>query len=46
LGFSGQKLGLSILPRTKLGKAITYAINQWQYLEGHLTGARVEIDTR
>lgn len=34
----------SILPRTKLGKAITYALNQWQYLEGYLTDGRVEID--
>ena len=33
-----------ILPRTKLGKAITYALNQWQYLEGYLTDGRVEID--
>ncbi len=34
-----------ILPRSKFGKAITYAINQWQYLEGYLTDGRVEIDT-
>jgi transposase len=33
-----------ILPRTKLGKAITYALNQWQYLEGYLSDGRVEID--
>jgi transposase len=43
-----DKLALrsSILPRTKLGKAITYAINQWQYLEGYLTDGRVKSDTR
>jgi transposase len=34
----------NILPRTKLGKAITYALNQWQYLEGYLSDGRVEID--
>jgi hypothetical protein len=41
-----DKLALrsSILPRTKLGKAITYALNQWQYLGGYLTDGRVEID--
>src|SRR5690606_35288241 len=33
-----------ILPRTQLGKAITYALNQWPYLEGYLTDGRVEID--
>jgi hypothetical protein len=27
-----------ILPSTKLGKAITYALNQWPYLEACLTG--------
>jgi len=34
----------SILPRTKLGRAITYALNQWQNLEGYLEDGRVEID--
>jgi len=34
----------SILPRTKLGLAITYALNQWQYLEAYLDDGRVEID--
>ena len=34
-----------ILPQSKLGKAINYALNQWQYLEGYLTAGRVEIDT-
>ena len=33
-----------ILPQSKLGKAINYALNQWQYLEGYLTDGRVEID--
>jgi len=34
----------SILPRTKLGAAITYALNQWQYLEAYLGDGRVELD--
>ena len=34
-----------ILPCTKLGKAITYALNQWPYLEACLTDGRAEIDT-
>jgi hypothetical protein len=34
-----------ILPQSKLGKAINYALNQRQYLEGYLTDGRVEIDT-
>lgn len=34
----------SILPRTKLGGAITYALNQWRNLEGYLEDGRVEID--
>ena len=33
-----------ILPSTKLGKAITYALNQWPYLAACLTDGRVEID--
>ncbi len=33
-----------ILPSTKLGKAITYALNQWPYLAACLTEGRAEID--
>ena len=40
-----DKLALrrSILPQSKLGKAIRYAINQWSNLEVYLTDGRVEI---
>ena len=40
-----DKLSLrsSILPQTKLGKAIRYAINQWPNLETYLGDGRVEI---
>ena len=34
----------SILPKSKLGKAIQYALNQWTQLEVYLTDGRVEID--
>lgn len=33
-----------ILPKSKLGKAIKYALRQWQQLELYLTDGRVEID--
>ena len=33
----------SILPKSKLGKAINYAINQWSNLETYLNDGRVEI---
>jgi len=33
----------SILPKSKLGKALTYAINQWSNLEVYLGDGRVEI---
>ena len=33
----------SILPKSKLGKALTYAINQWPNLETYLGDGRVEI---
>ena len=33
----------SILPKSKLGKAISYAINQWPNLETYLGDGRVEI---
>ena len=33
----------SILPKSKLGKAISYAINQWPNLETYLADGRVEI---
>ncbi len=40
-----DKLALrrSILPKSKLGKAISYAINQWPNLETYLGDGRVEI---
>jgi hypothetical protein len=40
-----DKLALrrSILPKSKLGKAISYAINQWPNLETYLADGRVEI---
>jgi len=40
-----DKLALrrSILPKSKLGKAISYAINQWPKLETYLGDGRVEI---
>ncbi len=34
----------SILPKSKLGKAIKYALNQWSQFEVYLTDGRVEID--
>ncbi len=33
-----------ILPKSKLGKAIKYALRQWSQLEPYLTDGRVEID--
>ena len=34
----------SILPQSLLGKAVSYALNQWQRLEVYLGDGRVEID--
>jgi transposase len=34
----------SILPKSNLGKAITYALNQWPNLQTYLADGRVEID--
>lgn len=41
-----DKLALrrSILPQSKLGKAVSYALNQWSHLEAYLSHGRVEID--
>ena len=41
-----DKLALrrSILPKSLLGKAISYALGQWSRLEVYLTDGRVEID--
>jgi hypothetical protein len=36
-------LRLSILPKSKLGKAISYAINRWPNIETYLADGRVEI---
>lgn len=35
----------AILPKSKLGKAIRYAVNQWSKLEVYLGDGRIEIDT-
>jgi transposase len=35
----------SILPQSLLGKAIRYALNQWEHLTVYLADGRVEIDT-
>jgi len=34
-----------VLPKSKLGKAITYTLNQWQYLIAYLQHGMAEIDT-
>jgi transposase len=34
----------AILPKSKLGKAVRYALNQWTHLEVYLGDGRVEID--
>ncbi len=34
----------NILPKSKLGKAVCYAVNQWPQLERYLEDGRVEID--
>lgn len=33
----------SILPKSQLGKALSYAINQWRHLQTYLSDGRVEI---
>lgn len=33
-----------VLPKSALGKAITYCRNQWKYLEGFLLDGRLELD--
>ena len=42
--FGRLALRRSILPKSNLGKAISYALNQWPNLETYLTDGRVEID--
>ena len=42
--FDRLALRRSILPKSNLGKAITYALNQWPNLETYLGDGRVEID--
>lgn len=39
-----RKGAAAILPKSQLGKAITYALNQWPHLETYLRDGRVEID--
>ncbi|MET3322597.1 UNVERIFIED_ORG: hypothetical protein ABIC97_005745 [Peribacillus simplex] len=33
-----------VLPKSALGKAITYCLNQWKHLEAFLLDSRLEID--
>lgn len=33
-----------VLPKTKLGEAITYSVNQWQKLQGYTLDGRLNID--
>jgi transposase len=40
----GRILRRAILPKSNLGKAITYALNQWPNLQTYLTDGRIEID--
>lgn len=39
-----ERLGLSVLPRSALGKACAYALRQWPWMENYLHDGRVEID--
>jgi hypothetical protein len=41
---AARKGAAAILPKSLLGKAITYALNQWPHLETYLRDGRVEID--
>jgi transposase len=34
----------AILPKSKLGKALRYAVNQWSKLDTYLSDGRIEID--
>ena len=42
--FDKLTLRRAILPKSNLGKAITYALNQWPNLQTYLSDGRVEID--
>ena len=42
--FDKLALRRSILPKSNLGKAITYTLNQWPHLQTYLRDGRVEID--
>ncbi len=42
--FDKLALRKSILPKSQLGKAIRYAINQWDHLVVYLSDGRIEID--
>lgn len=35
----------AILPKSNLGKAISYALNQWPNIQTYLAGGRVKIDS-
>jgi transposase len=39
-----EKLSPKIVPKSKLGKAISYALSQWDYLVRYTTDGRVPID--
>lgn len=40
-----QSIKNKVLPKNKLGKAITYTLNQWQYLVAYTKHGMAEIDT-
>ncbi|MFT4176009.1 MAG: IS66 family transposase [Luteolibacter sp.] len=42
--FGQLALRRTILPKSLLGRALTYALNQWRHLEPWLTDGRIEID--
>ena len=39
-----QKPGAKVLPQSPLGKAVRYALSQWEYLNGYVEDGRYEID--
>ena len=39
-----QKPGSKVLPKSPLGKAVRYALSQWEYLIGYVEDGRYEID--
>jgi hypothetical protein len=39
-----DQMSVSALPKSKLGEAITYCLNQWRKLQGFLLDGRLELD--